>query len=106
MLQSVGIRPGDMSGIDIVAELERGINNNAVGDAGSRERGSEVGNGRGSESSREDTGEGEPIRSTDGRKVLGYVKNGKIFLHESVIDADTPLHEYKNPGIQPEIFMK
>ena len=94
VLQAVGIRPENLSGINIDAELKRSIDNNAVGDAGGRGSRSEVGAGRGSESGGEDIGEGEPIRSADGRKVLGYVKDGKIYLQEGVIDANTPIHEY------------
>ena len=99
MLQSVGIRPENLSRIDFAAELKSRVSGNVNDVAGSGREGREVGNDRSMLGSGEDKGrsrkDGEPIKAADGRKVLGYVKDGEN-LHESVVDADTPLNEYKN----------
>ena len=100
MLQSVGIRPENLPRIDFAAELKGRVGGNADVDAGSGREGGEVGNDGSVPGSGTDKGrvgqDGEPIRSAEGRRVLGYVKDGKVYLHESVADAGTPLNEYKN----------
>ena len=110
MLQSVGIRPKDLSRIDFAAELKSRVGGNVNVDVGSGRKGGEVGNDGSVPGSGTDKGrvgeDGEPARSAGGRRVLGYVKDGKIYLHESVVDADTPLNEYKKPISQTEVFMK
>lgn len=92
MLQSVGIRPENLSRIDFAAELKSRVSGNVNDVAGSGREGKEVGNDRSMLGSGEDKGrsrkDGEPIKAADGRKVLGYVKDGEN-LHESMLDVDT-----------------
>ena len=105
LLYSLGVGRGNVSSVDIVAELKRGVSSDVMGDGESRGKRREVGDdgsmSDGRESERNIREAGESIKSSDGQVVLGYVKDGDIYLHESVIDADTPIHKYKNPVIQP-----
>lgn len=98
LLYDLGIGRGYVSGVDIVAELERGIGSDVMGDGeGGRARGEMGDDGSvpsGGADKRGIRASGEAIETSDGRVVLGYVKDGEIHLHEGALDADTPLHEY------------
>lgn len=93
VLQNLGIRSENMLGINIAAELERGADNNAVGNAKGRRRGSLVGNKRSGESGRKDKGEIQFMKTPDG-EVYGFTYKGKIYIDKTKINPDVPIHEY------------
>ena len=97
MLQNIGIRPGNMLGIDINAELEKIANDNALGNAGDRRQGAGSEN-KGydnidSEYSGSDKGQGKFFRTTD-QVIYGFANDGKIYIDKSKLNPNTLVHEY------------
>ena len=75
MLQSVGIRPEDMSGIDFAAEFKSRVSSDVNDDAGSGRKGRKVGEdgsvSDGRTDKRRSDKNGYRLTSTNGKVILG-----------------------------------
>jgi hypothetical protein len=98
MLQDIGVRPKDLLGINFAASIQRGIRNYDLLDGEAR-RGESF-NNRSSSNSGENKGisndEAKEISflKTSLGEVLGFVYKGEIYLDETKLSPEVPLHEY------------
>lgn len=93
-LQRFGITSENLPGIDIAAAIKRGIGNNGQVDAETRGFGKQANKNRGGLDSREDKGV-LPLYTTSEGEVYGFVdKDGNIYLDETKISPEHPIHEY------------
>lgn len=92
-LQRLGITSGNLPGIDITAAIKRGIRDNDQVDVKTRGFGEQTNKNRGSFDSRKNKGI-LPFLTPQG-EVYGFVdKEGNIYLDETKISPEHPIHEY------------
>ena len=93
-LQRLGVTSENLPGIDIDAAIKRGIGDNGQVDAKARGFGKQANKNRSGIDSREDKGV-LPLYTTEQGEVYGFVdKDGNIYLDESKISPEHPIHEY------------
>ena len=93
-LQRLGITSENLPGIDIDAAIKRGIGDNGQVDVEARGFRKQAYKNRGGLNGREDKGV-LPLYTTEQGEVYGFVdKDGNIYLDETKISPEHPIHEY------------
>lgn len=93
-LQRLGITPENLPSIDIDAAIKRGIRDYGKMDAQARGFGKQALKNRSSIDGRENQGM-LPLYTTEQGEVYGFVdKEGNIYLDETKISPNHPIHEY------------
>lgn len=93
-LQRLGVTSENLPGIDIDAAIKRGIRDNGQVDVKTRGFGKQANKNRSGLDSREDKGV-LPLYTTEQGEVYGFVdKDGNIYLDETKISPEHPIHEY------------
>ncbi len=102
VLQNLGVRPKLLSSIDIASAIKKRIGSNAALDAGMRGQEHKDRNDRSSTIRREgsqslpgDNGgtEIEFLKTSSG-EIYGFVYQGEIYMDETKLDPQVPIHEY------------
>ena len=93
-LQELGVKPGNLLGIDFTAAIREGNRDNGLGTIQGGGRGNQTVKDTSDVASREDKGE-EYFFVTPHGEIYGFVdKDGNMYLDETIIDASHPIHEY------------
>ena len=103
VLQNLGVRPKNMLGSNLAAELQRMSYDNALVSRLGRRRGTKTGyykNSKGSRKNKGDLRQEEDFFLTPQGEVFGFVApNGDIYLDEIVVSPEHPIHEYTHFGV-------
>ena len=98
VLQNLGVRPKNMLGSNLAAELKRMSYDNALVSRLGRGRGTKVGyykNSKGSRKNKGDLRQKEEFYITPQGEIYGFVApNGDMYLDETVVSPEHPIHEY------------